>query len=543
MNPQPAGRVYLIGAGPGDPGLLTRRGEALLRQADVVVYDYLTNAALLELAPPEAERIYVGRPAGASKRPSQEEIYRLLIEQARRGRVVVRLKGGDPFVFGRGGEEALALLEAGIPFEVIPGVSAALAAPAMAGIPVTHRGLTSTLHIVAAHDDPASAQCSVDWDWLGKCRGTLVVLMGVARLPAILERLQAAGMDGSTPLALIHWGSYPRQRTIRDTVAGLRARLKSLIPGTPSTLVIGAVAALDEGLNWFERRPLFGRRIALTRPQAESDAFAPALEAAGAEVWLTPVLDFEPLPPPEPVAAALDDLRRKGGWLILPSPTALRYFFDALETSGLDARSLLGIRVAVVGDGSARALKERGVRADFVPDQARGEALAQTLPREEGRRRVLVAGSRLARPELIEGLRQRGFDLTHWALYQPRPNAGEIDRLLGALAAGRLTDVVVFSPSAVQAIVERVPAIALPEPRAGVGAESLGSGGARWFAIGPTTARALEEAGFPVAGAAASPTPAALVELISRANPGGPAGRRSRAAGGGRARSSAEAGR
>jgi uroporphyrinogen III methyltransferase/synthase len=358
--------VALVGAGPGDPGLLTLRGAELLRAADVVVHDRLAARALLDLAPPTAERISVGKAPGRVEM-TQDEINALLVERGRAGQAVVRLKGGDPFVFGRGGEEAEALAAAGVPFDVVPGITSAIAAPAYAGIPVTHRGTSTHFTVVTGHEDPAKGRTDVDWEALARAGGTLVVLMGVGNLAGIVERLLAGGLALDTPVAAVRNGTRADQRSTRATL-GTVAKLDLR---APSAIVVGGVAALD--LGWFERRPLFGRRVVVTRAREQASELRTRLEALGAEVVELPAIAIEPLP------VAVPDLGAYS-WLVLTSANGVAVLFDALATNGRDARALGGLRVAAIGPGTAAALAARGIRADLVPERFVAESLLAAFP-------------------------------------------------------------------------------------------------------------------------------------------------------------------
>lgn len=503
MTRAPRPRVYLVGAGPGDPGLLTRRGAAVLQKAGVVFYDSLTHPALLDLAPAGAERIYVGKPAG-DKTITQESINAQLVERARGGATVVRLKGGDSFVFGRGGEEALALLQAGIPFEVVPGLTSAVAAPALAGIPVTHRGVNSVVHVVTGHEDPMSAECSVPWKLLADSRQTIVVLMGTARMEAICQRLFSDGLPSETPVAVVYHGSYPAQKTLRATLGEAVADITKVKLPSPSVIVIGAVAGMDERLNVFEKRPLSGRRIVLTRPETRRGTMLEALRESGAEAENIPVIRFEGCggQSSKELVRRLEELRSGSGWLILPSPAAVRFLFELLGAENFDARALAGIRVAVVGAGSADELSNRGLKADFVSEAGTGEALASKLPLGSGEP-VLIAGSSQSRPELADGLRARGGAVGNLALYSTVPHAEGIKTLNAKIADGELDSVVVFSPSAVEAIFSRAEGSALAALR-----------GVRWYAIGPTTAEALRGIGVVPAGIAERPNAESLLDAV-----------------------------
>lgn len=403
--------VFLVGAGPGDPGLITLRGAELLARADVVVHDRLSAAELLDLAAPAAERIDVGK-APKHHRMPQEQINALLVERGLTGQTVVRLKGGDPFVFARGSEEAQALKAAGVPFEVVPGITSALAVPAYAGIPVTERFSSTSFTVVTGHEDPSSGDGSVDWDAVANTGGTLVVLMGVERWPLIAERLIRAGRSAETPAAAIHWGTRPEQHTIRATIATLGDHaLKA-----PSVIVVGGVAA--KNLSWFEGRPLFGRRVVVTRARAQASELSDRLRELGAEVVEAPTIAVtEPDDRGAALQAALADI---GGydWLVITSPNGVARTFDLIP----DARVLARVRVAAVGPGTAAALAERRIVADLVPDRFVAEALVDAFPAAPSTGgRVLLARAAAARDVLPDGLRSAGWEVHDVAAYRTVP--------------------------------------------------------------------------------------------------------------------------
>lgn len=395
--------VYLVGAGPGDPGLLTVRGAEVLRRADVVVFDRLSVESLLELAPGGAERISVGKAPGKATM-SQEAINELLVERGRSHTTVVRLKGGDPFVFARGGEEAAALMAAGVPFEVVPGVSSALAAPAYAGIPVTLRHSSTSFTVVTGHEDPSVGEDgTVDWRAVAAVGGTIVILMGVARLGRIAEELIAGGLSPHTPAAAVRWGTRPEQATTRATLATLADQpLQS-----PSVIVVGEVAAVD--LAWFERRPLFGKRVVVTRTREQASQLSAALRDAGAVAVEVPVIEVaDPADGGGALRAAVTELGTYD-WVVVTSPNGARRLLDALAAAGLDARAFGGAQVAAIGPGTAAALVAGGIRADLVPERYVAEGLLDAFPEAPPGGRVLLARAEVARDVLPDGLRQRGW--------------------------------------------------------------------------------------------------------------------------------------
>ncbi len=391
--------VYLVGAGPGDPGLLTLRGAEVLARAEVVVHDRLSARELLDLAPEQAERIDVGKsPDGPST--SQDEINELLVAHGAAGRTVVRLKGGDPFVFARGAEEAAALAAAGVPYEVVPGITSAIAVPAYAGIPVTLRYSSTSVTIVTGHEDPSKGSTDVGWEALAQVGGTIVVLMGVRHLREISARLQAGGLSPDTPAAAIRWGTRSQQETVRATLATLADR--SLRP--PATIVIGEVAG--EHMDWFERRPLLGRSVVVTRTREQSPELSRHLRDAGAEVVVAPTIRIgDAVDGGAALRAAVADVGSYD-WVVLTSPNGAARFVAELR----DGRDLAGVQVAVMGPGTAAALGAARVVADLVPPHFVAESLLEAFPDPpQGGGRVLLARAAVARDVLPDGLRERGW--------------------------------------------------------------------------------------------------------------------------------------
>lgn len=478
--------VYLVGAGPGDPGLVTARGRDLLAQADVVVYDRLASAALVALAPSGAERIDVGKAAGSATR-TQDEINTLLVETGRRADVVVRLKGGDPFIFGRGGEEAEVLQAAGIPFEVVPGISSAIAAPAYAGIPVTHRGLSTHITIVTGHEDPAKGRSDVDWEALAAAGGTLVVLMGAGHLAEIAERLVAGGRSKETPAAAITWGTTPRQSTVRATLG----TIASCGVEAPAAVVIGEVAALD--LGWFESRPLFGRRVVVTRAREQASDLRLRLELLGAQVIELPAIAIEPLPFDVPDLSPY-------GWVVFTSANGVDAFFDGgLTPAGLDARALAPVRIAVIGPGTAAALQRRGLRADVAPAEFVAEALVVAFPASSDGERVLLARAAVARDTLPEGLEAKGYAVTVLPVYRTVPGAADPEAL-ELVRAGKVDAITFTSSSTVTNLLGALGGVPSPQPRV--------------VAIGPVTAATASEAGLRVDAVAEEHTIGGVVRSL-----------------------------
>jgi uroporphyrinogen III methyltransferase/synthase len=447
------GKVYLIGAGPGDPSLLTLKGKRCLEEADVVVYDYLANPRLLRYARPDAELIYVGKQAGRHTLP-QEEIGRLLVERATQGKVVARLKGGDPFIFGRGGEEAEELVAARITFEVVPGVTAAVAAPAYAGIPLTHRDLTSTVAFVTGHEDPTKESTSIAWDRIATGIGTLVFFMGVGQLPEIAAKLMAHGRSPATPAALIRWGTRAEQEVVTGMLADLPEKCRGMKP--PALIVVGEVVALRDKLRWFEAMPLAGKRILITRAREQASTFAAVLEAAGAEVVEFPTIAIVPPDSFDPLDAAIGRLREYR-WAIFTSSNGVRFFWERLRQAGRDVRELHGITVCAIGPATAAALSALGVQPDLVPAEFKAEALVEAIGADDIRgARVLLARAAEAREVLPEELTRRGAQVDVVPAYRTVRSAPEAEPVRAMLRDGNIHVVAFTSSSTVKHFLELV---------------------------------------------------------------------------------------
>ncbi|HEX5762310.1 MAG TPA: uroporphyrinogen-III C-methyltransferase [Solirubrobacterales bacterium] len=479
MSARP-GIVYLVGAGPGDPGLMTARSLELIATADAIFHDRLIPPGALEGARADAELVYVGKAPG---RPSvaQDEIGERLIEAARAGKSVVRLKGGDPFVFGRGGEEGEALRAAGVEFEVVPGVTAGVAASAYAGIPVTHRDDASAVAFITGHEDPEKPETVLDWEALARFPGTLVFYMGVKRLAENAAALVAAGRDPDEPAAAVERGTMPAQRTVVATLGTLAAAVEREEIGAPALIVVGRVVARRDSLAWLERRPLHGRAVVVTRARAQASGLAATLRALGAEAIELPAIRIEPRIENEEVRRAVEQI---GDYSLvcLTSPNGVRLLFEALEAAGRDARALAGATVAAIGPGTARALAQHGIAADVVPERFVAEALVEALQRVEvAGSRALVARAAEARDVLPDALRERSAEVDVVALYETVREAPEP----AAVEAARSADYVTFtSSSTVRNLVE---ALGDRFPR-----------GARVLSIGPITSEALRAAGLEV---------------------------------------------
>jgi uroporphyrinogen III methyltransferase/synthase len=490
------GVVYLVGAGPGDPGLMTVRGAELVASADVILHDRLIPAAALREARGDAELIYVGKRPGAPEVP-QDEIERTMIERAREGRKVVRLKGGDPFVFGRGGEEAEALAASGVPFEVVPGVTAGVAAPAYAGIPVTHRDDASAVAFVTGHEDPSKDGSALDWDALARFPGTLVLYMGVKRLPQVVERLTAAGRDPDEPAAVVERGTTPAQRTVTASLTALPAAVSEAEIGPPAIVLIGSAASRRETIAWLERRPLFGLRVVVTRARAQASGLAATLTALGADVVELPAIRIVSRIDSDEVRDAIGAMHSYA-LVCLTSPNGVRLLFEALEAANLDARALANATVAAIGPGTAAALARHGIRADVVPERSVAEALVEALGDVDvDGRPVLVARAAEARDVIPEALRERRAKVDVVSLYEtvaeePDPQA---------LEAARSADYVTFTSSSTVRNFTAAAGGGFPE-------------GARIVSIGPVTSEAVREAGLEVQVEADRHDPDGLVEAL-----------------------------
>ncbi len=447
------GTVYLVGAGPGDPGLLTLRAHALLESCQAVVYDALANPRLVAQVP---ERHAVGKRGGDDTSAAQADINALLVRLAREGKSVVRLKGGDPLVFGRGGEEALALAAASIPFEIVPGVTAGVAAPAYAGIPVTHRGVATAVTFVTGSEDPAKPDAQTDWRALARAGGTLVLYMGVRRLREIAAALVEGGRSPGTPAAAIQWGTLPAQRTVISTLAQLADQVETAGLTAPVITIIGDTVGLREQIAWFERRPLFGRRVVVTRATARAGALADQLRDQGAEVLAMPATRIEPLDP-HLLRDVMDRLSTYDH-LIVTSQTTVDVLWEALRDAKLDARALADLTISAIGPATAEALRAIGIVPDIVPDRAVAERIVAALEARGGMRRarVLFPCAEGARDIVAKGLTALGAIVDVVPAYRSVADGVDAAPLREALADGRIDLVTFTSASTVHGYVEAV---------------------------------------------------------------------------------------
>ncbi len=497
------GKVWLVGAGPGDPGLITVAGLQRLSEADVVVYDRLVSPKLLGHARTDAELIFAGKAVG-DRALEQNEINALLVAKAKEGKSVVRLKGGDPFVFGRGGEEAEALVAAGVPFGVVPGVTSAIAAPAYAGIPLTHRDHASSFLVATGHENPAKPESAIEWQKLTTAADTLVFMMGTQNLPDIVGRLVIHGRPEDTPAAVVRWGTTPEQRTVVGTLVDIADKVKSAGLTPPAVLVVGDVVRLEERLRWYGLGPLFGKRVLVTRARHQASALVGSLAEEGAEVIELPAIEIQPTADKDEVERAISGLSLgEYAWVVFTSTNGVDLFFEHLHERGQDARVFHNVKVAAIGSATAEELDRRGIRADLVPAEYIAEELAAALTeRVAAGQKVLLPRAQNARPELIEGLRAVGAQVDEVMLYvaaTPR----EIDAEALARVKRGDVDVVTFaSSSTVRNLVQLLDGNIVPLKHTVVAC------------IGPITADTAREHGFRVDIVAEEHTVAGLVRSL-----------------------------
>jgi uroporphyrinogen III methyltransferase / synthase len=499
MGTRNQGRVFLVGAGPGDPGLLTLRGAEVLESADVLLYDALASDAIVALAPASCERIYVGKRAG-DHAMLQTEIERLAIERAKAGSRVVRLKGGDPFIFGRGGEEAQALAAAGIPFEIVPGVSSAYAAPAYAGIPITHREYAASFTVATGHEDPSKAVSSLDWAKLADPQRTLVLLMAIANLREIANELIAHGLPPETPVAVVQDGTRPSQRTVVGRLDSIAGDVAAAEITAPAVVVIGGVAALRTQLRWFDTGALFGKRVLITRAGEQSAEFARALLARGAQPVVAPAIAIVPVDDARDADAAIEALASYA-WLVFTSQNGVDAFFARLAAKKADARSIGATKVAAIGERTAARLRTHGVIADLVPPEFISEEIAaELIARSAPGDRVLLYRAQEARDVLPQKLKEAGLSVTIVPAYSTvvPPDAQFAQKVSGA-------DVLTFtSASTVRGFVELL----------GDVTASQAASGKCVACIGPITANAAAQAGLNVDVVAPVHTTAGLLDAL-----------------------------
>lgn len=477
------GVCFLVGAGPGDPFLLTLKGRDCLSRADVVIYDYLSNPALLQWAPEGAEKIYVGKKAGAHTL-TQSQINALLVEKTRAGKTVVRLKGGDPFLFGRGGEEAEALAEAGCRFEIVPGVTSAIAGPAYAGIPVTHRAHNATLTIFTGHEDPSKAEYSTDYEAIARTPGTKVMLMGIERLEAITADLRSAGMNAEAPVALIRWATTGQQQTLVGTLADIAGRAAAIAFKAPAVAVFGDVVTLRDKLNWFESLPLFGKRIAVTRTRKQASELVSRLRDLGADAFEMPTIRIEPAPNKREFYELVADSHCYE-WLIFTSPNAVDTFFQAFYEIYHDAREIGGVRIATIGPATTTRVRAFHFQVDVQPEKYVAEEIVAALQKVTSveNMKILLIHAEGARDVLAKELNRLGAIVDEAIAYRTVPETNDVS---GGLQRFREegADMITFTSSSTA---ESFQSLQLP-PHPDI----------RHASIGPETSKTLRKLGLSV---------------------------------------------
>lgn len=442
------GKVYLIGAGPGDPGLMTLKGKDILSEADVIIYDYLANKRFLEYAKPQAELIYVGK-KGGDHTMGQAEINRLIVKKSKSGNSVARLKGGDPFIFGRGGEEAQELVADGVPFEVVPGITSAISVPAYAGIPLTHRDHTATVAFVTGHEDPLKEESNIQWDKLATGVGTLVFLMGVGNLKKIAENLVHHGRSPDTPVAVIRRGTVAEQETITGNLKNIAVWVETANLRPPAIIVVGDVVGLRDELNWFETKPLFGKRIVVTRAREQASGFLKKLSSLGAECIQFPTIEIIPPDSWEPLDTAILNLESYR-WLLFTSVNGVKYFLRRLHFSGKDVRDLKGIKIGAIGPKTANQWHQLGITPDLVPDEYRAEAVVEAFKKWDTQGvRILIPRAAKAREILPDQLRKMGARVNVVDAYKTVSPTGNTAGVRDMLEKGTINMVTFTSSSTV----------------------------------------------------------------------------------------------
>jgi uroporphyrinogen III methyltransferase / synthase len=480
-------KVYLVGAGPGDPGLLTLKGKICIQKADTVIYDYLASKELLKYASADAELIYVGK-KGGDHTLSQDGINSLLVEKAKQGLVVTRLKGGDPFIFGRGGEEAEELIKAGIEFEIVPGISSAIAAPAYAGIPLTHRQFTSNVAFVTGHEDPNKSASSIDWKSLAKGIGTIVFLMGVKNLPTIVDRLIQNGKLPETPVALVRWGTTAKQVTVSGTLSDIVEKVKAVGLKPPSVIVVGDVVTLRQSMNWFEKKPLMGKNIIVTRARSQASDLVGMLSDLGADCIEFPTIEICAAEDNQGLDAAIDNISTYS-WLVFTSVNGVKFFFERLFKKGMDSRALGGMRTASIGPATEAKLLNFGIKSDIVPDSYRAESVVEAFSKEKIEDAdILLPRASGARPVLPVELSKMGARVHEIISYHARPVSGDADNLIAMLEQQAVDCVTFTSSSTATNFRALLPDNRFEELMAGVSIAS----------IGPITTETAEKLGFTV---------------------------------------------
>ncbi len=499
------GYVYLVGAGPGDPKLITIKGSECIAKADVLVYDRLASRRLLSLARPDCELIYCGKSPDRHTL-KQEEINQVLVDKGLEGKIVTRLKGGDPFVFGRGGEEAEALLDAGIQFEVVPGITSAIAVPAYAGIPVTHRDITTSFAVITGHEDPTKNETTIHWDHLAQSHGTLVFLMGMANLPMISKKLMENGKKPKTPVAIIQWGTRPEQRTLVGQLDTIAAEVQKQKFSNPSIIIVGDVVSMRKKLQWFEKKPLFGKRIIVTRARHQASELSQAIEVLGGEAWEFPTIEIAPASDKSYLIKAINQLK-EFQWLIFTSVNGVEGFFAELKNQKRDVRDLVGLEIVAIGPATKAALEQRGLRTAFVPDEFRAEKIVEGLTgRVVAGQKVLLARAEEARDILPVSLKAMGVEVWDVPVYKTVIGGANREELQTMLREKEIQIVTFTSSSTVRNFVTLLDGdISLLE-------------GVLLYSIGPITSATAQELGLTIFKEAAQYTISGLVETLLEGN-------------------------
>jgi len=498
-----SGKVYLVGAGPGDPGLLTTRAAELIAAADLIAVDALVSKDITSSFPAAAEVVYVGKRASAHTLP-QDKINLLLVEEAKKGKTVVRLKGGDPFVFGRGGEEAEELVAAGVPVEIVPGISSSIAGPAYAGIPVTHRSYATSLTLVTGHESDEST--GIDWPVVARLQGTIVFMMGFGNLSMIVRKLTENGMPAQRPVAVISKATTREQRTVAGTLSNIENRVAGANLPTPALIVVGEVVKMHDVINWFETKPLFGKRIVVTRAREQASELKKSLEDAGAQVLQFPTIEIAPPESYDSLDRIIDAITDYQ-WVIFTSSNGVRSFFDRLREHGDDARSLAGVMVAAVGESTAADLRARGINPDLVPDKFQSTALLPLLEADQKGIRTAVIRAAEGREELIEELRRRGGEVDLGVAYRTVAADYDIDELRKLIGENAIDAVTFTSASTVDHFFGRLSA----DERSRISSRAL------LASIGPTTTEAIRRYGRGPDIEAKNATIAALLDAVTGA--------------------------
>lgn len=503
------GRVYLVGAGPGDPKLISVRGLEAIQKADVIVYDRLANPRLLKHRRPDAELIFVGK-LPDKHILKQEEINHLLVDLALQGKVVTRLKGGDPSVFGRVGEEAELLAEHDVTYDIIPGITSSIAVPAYAGIPVTHRNFTSSFAIITGHEYPNKTYSGLDWEHLAKAIGTMVFLMGVANIEQISRELIRCGKPPETPVALVRWGTWADQATITGTLSDITEKVREAEFKSPAVIIVGEVVKLREKLAWVEKKPLFGRRILVTRARSQASELVDLIDDFGGEAVEFPVIKLQPPSRPEAQQAldeALDDLHTYD-WILLTSVNGVEFFFNRLRERRIDVRRMGNARIAAVGPKTAEALAERGIIADVLPSKYQGEGMLEAIQADLiAGQKVLLPTADLAREYLPVKMRELGLQVTEVDVYENVLTADDGDEIIHLLQNHSIHIITFTSSSTVTNLIEALKQLGIEEPL------SLLQG-VEIACIGPKTAETVRQYGLPITYMAEEATIASLVQSM-----------------------------